>query len=109
MLEEGFWRSAGDREGYARHLAVDAVHVFPGWGIVGRDQALTGVAAATPWEAFTIEEPHVVTLGDGAAALVYTAHAYRGGDAYRAAITSVYERRDGRWQLVLHQQTPLDA
>jgi hypothetical protein len=35
-IEEGFWRAAGDCDRYAEHLAADAVHVFPGWGVAAR-------------------------------------------------------------------------
>ncbi len=109
-LEETFWRASGDREGYEANLATDAVHVFPGWGITDRDSVLAAVAEAEPWETFTIDDPQVVPLGDAAAAVVYEARARRTGQApYVAAMTSVYRRQDGRWQLVLHQQTPLEA
>jgi ketosteroid isomerase-like protein len=106
-LEELFWRAAGDRDAYASHLAGDALHVFPGWGVAERGAVLDGVAAAAPWTSFSIDEPRLVPLGDDAAALVYTARARRAGDEYRAAVTSVYRRHDGGWRLVVHQQTPL--
>jgi hypothetical protein len=71
---------------------------------------LAGVADASPWRRSTIEHPRVVRLGDDAAALVYSAHAVRPGHTpYEAAISSVYRGRDGTWELVLHQQTPLLA
>lgn len=109
-LEEAFWRAAGDRERYEEHLATDAVHVFPGWGVAARGPVLDAVDASAPWETFAIEEPEVVALGEHAAALVYSAHARRAGqEPYAAAVTSVYRRANGAWQLVLHQQTPLPA
>jgi hypothetical protein len=107
-LERAFWRAAGDRERYAAALADDAVHVLPGWGVADREAVLEGVAAAKPWQDFRIEEPRVVPLGDGAAALVYTAVAVRADESpYRAAIASVYRRGATGWELAVHQQTPL--
>jgi hypothetical protein len=106
-LEEAFWRAAGDPDAYATRLAADAVHVFPGWGVAERDAVLGGVASASPWTSFSIEEPRVVQLGDAAAALVYTARASRGAEEYRAGITSAYRRRGDGWELAVHQQTPL--
>jgi ketosteroid isomerase-like protein len=109
VLEEGFWRSAGNRDAYAAHLADDAVHVFPGWGVTAdNERVLQAVESVDPWASFEIEEPTFFELGDAAAALVYTARAHRTGqDEYVAAMTSVYrETRDG-WKLVIHQQTPL--
>ncbi len=107
-IERTFWRSAGDRASYEANLAADAVHVFPEWGIVDRDQALEGVAASAPWTNFTIEHRRLVELGPDVVALVYRACAERSAKpAYAAAVTSVYRRTHGRWQLVVHQQTPL--
>ncbi len=108
-LEEEFWRGAGSRDRYARALAPDAVHVLPGLGVVGRESVLDGVAGAEPWTSFALYDTHIVTIAHDAAALVYTARAERGSGApYSAAIASVYRHSDDRWQLVLHQQTPLD-
>src|SRR4051794_16971091 len=103
-IEQSFWRAAGDADWYAATLAPDAVGVFPGIGVLDRAGVLEGVAGAEPWATFDISEPRVVALADGAAALVYDAHATRsGGVVYDASITSVYRRRDGDWELVLHQ------
>jgi hypothetical protein len=108
QLERHFWRSAGESALYGQHLAADALHVFPGWGIVEREAVLAGVSEAEPWESFHIEDVRVVDLGDSAAALVYEARARRPGkDTYRAAVTSVYRRDERGWSLVLHQQTAL--
>ena len=108
-LEERFWRSAGSRESYAEHLADDAVHVFPGWGVADdNERVLQAVESVEPWERFSIDDLRFVGLGESAAALVYTAHARRAGqDEYIAAMTSVYRRADDGWKLVIHQQTPL--
>jgi predicted GH43/DUF377 family glycosyl hydrolase len=109
VLEEGFWRAAGDRDAYAAHLGGDAVHVFPGWGATtDNERVLQAVETVEPWETFSIDDPRLVEVGEGAAALVYTAHARRAGqDEYVAAMTSVYRRADGGWELVIHQQTPI--
>src|SRR6187551_1162263 len=103
-LEEGFWRAAGHRDAYAAHLADDAVHVFPGWGVTGdNERVLQAVDAVEPWETFAIENLRVVELGEHVAALVYTAHARRAGQGeYVAAVTSVYRRAGVGWQLVIH-------
>ena len=74
-LEEAVWRAAGDRNLYSDQLSDDAVHVFPGWGVAGRDAVLSGVASAAPWERFEVEDPRVLGLGEDTAALVYTCRA----------------------------------
>ena len=108
-LEERFWRAAGSRNAYASHLADDAVHVFPGWGATtDNERVLEAVDEVEPWETFAIDDPRLVELGEGAAALVYTARARRvGQDEYVAAMSSVYRRAADGWELVIHQQTPL--
>jgi hypothetical protein len=107
--EEAFWRAAGSRDAYEAGLAPDAVHVFPGWGVADRESVLDGVASARPWDDVAVDDPRLVPLDRDAAALVYVARARRGRDEYRAAITSVYRRRDEDVELVLHQQTPLEG
>jgi hypothetical protein len=108
-LEEEFWRASGRRQAYEARLADDAVHVFPGWGVTeDNERVLQAVESAEPWKSFTIENPRVLELGEGVAAIAYTSHACREGeDEYVAAITSVYRRTDEGWHLVMHQQTPL--
>ena len=108
-LEEGFWQAAGNRGAYSEHLADDAVHLFPGWGLTtDNERVLEAVEDAEPWETFSIEDLSLLALGEGAAALVYTARARRAGqDEYVAAMTSVYRRDGDGWKLVIHQQTPL--
>jgi hypothetical protein len=109
-LEEEFWRASGDSARYEANLADDAVHVFPGWGVTERQPVLEAVADAEPWERFQIEGARVVELSDEVSALVYTATARRPGrDEYRAAMTTVYRRTQDGWELVLHQQTPLES
>ena len=51
----------------------------------------------------------MVAVGDGGAALVYQAKAFRDADSppFVAAMTSVYAREAGRWRLVLYTQTPV--
>lgn len=108
QLERAFWRAAGDRKAYAEHPADDALHIFPGWGIVDREAALEGAASAQPWQDVTIDDVRIVVLGDEAAALIYTARAQReSGPPYTAAISSVYRRNGDAWRLVVHHQTPL--
>jgi Domain of unknown function (DUF4440) len=108
-LEKRFWTASGHRDQYEENLASDAVHVFPGWGITDRERVLGAVADADPWQTFTIDDPQVVSLSEDSAAVVYTARAQRAGrPPYVAAMTSVYRRTGDDWELVVHQQTPLD-
>jgi len=106
-LEKGFWRSA--RDAFAAHLAHDSVHIFPGWGVTSdNERLLQAIESVDPWASFELQDPILIELGKGAAALVYTARAHRPGqDEYVAGMTSVYRRTGDGWKLVIHQQTPL--
>ena len=103
-IESGFWRTAGDGSFYDEHMADDGFCVF-GIGIMDKEATQAGASASDPWDSFEPLDARVLRLGDDVAVLSYRADAKRGGDAYAAFVTSVYRRLEGRWQLVVHQQT----
>lgn len=108
-LERGFWSASGDPAFYERHVADEALFVFPApVGVLTRAQATAAVAQATPWVEVELSEEHVAGAGRQAAIVAYRAAARRAdGPRYEAYAGSVYVRRDGGWQLVFHQQTPV--
>lgn len=107
-LERRFWAAAGDPGFYRENFAEGGRCVF-GFGIGVMDKAATvaSMEAAEPWTAYDLADIEVVDLHDDAAVVVYTATAERDSQEYRAAVSSVYARRDGRWQLTVHHQTSL--
>jgi hypothetical protein len=107
-LEERFWESAGDRDFYRDNFADDGVMALP-TGLMTKPEVLDAMNGASEWSDYTIDDLHHVEVGDDVTALVYTTNARHLGSAgaYRAAVTSVYVKRNGAWLLVLHQQTPL--
>lgn len=105
-LERAFWAAAGDADFYRRHFAGGGRCVFP-MAILDKEQVVASMREATPWEDLEITDLHVVDVADGVVALAYAASARRPGQGpYEANVGSVYVRRDGAWQLLLHQQTP---
>jgi hypothetical protein len=109
-LERAGWEalSGGDPVAfYDRLLTSDAVMVLPGM-VMDRDEVLRSWNGVTPWSDYRLDERAVVTLGGEVVALTYQATARRPGQTrpYRATMTSVYVRREDRWRLALHQQTP---
>lgn len=111
-LEEEGWRAlstVGDaaREVYATVLRDDAVMLFPGGMRLQGKEGILQSFAAQPWQSFRMEDSQVISLGDNAATVVYRVTAQReGGEPYVALVGSTYVR-DGSWQLVVHQQTPV--
>jgi hypothetical protein len=97
--------AAGGGDAYRARLAADAILVVPGQ-VLDRDAAIAAMDASTGWDAFAMEGPRALPLGDGAALLTYTFTGRRGELEYRAVLASAYRREDD-WRLVFHQQTPL--
>jgi hypothetical protein len=108
-LEERGWQalSSPDPLKFCEEwLADDAVIIVPGM-VIDRATFLQAVAHEQPWASHHIEEPLSIRLTNETAALVYGVRARRDGQPeFAGLLTSVYVKRRGRWQLVLHQQTP---
>ncbi len=62
---------------------------------------------AQPWLAYEFDDTRILEPASDLAVLTYTATAVRGSSTYRALIASTCVRGDGRWRLLVHQQTPL--
>ena len=110
-LEREGWEALSGPDGaafYDEVMADDGVMVFPGM-VLDKPQTLAAIAAERPWSSFELAEVRVVKGNDDSAIVTYRATAQRGRVVYRALMTSVYARRDGRWRLLLHQQTPTPA
>ena len=109
-LEEQGWEalSSADPVQFCNEwLADDAVMIVPGM-VIDRATFLDAVAHEQPWVSHRIEEPRVVQLSNDSAALVYRVKAQRDDQPeFAALLTSIYVNRAGRWQLALHQQTPM--
>ncbi|MFA9430328.1 nuclear transport factor 2 family protein [Egicoccus sp. AB-alg2] len=105
--ERAFWGAGGDADFYREHFADDGHCVFA-VGILDKDAVLQAIAAGAPWTDLQVDEVSVAPIGDDAAAIAYRASALpEGGDVrYETYVSSVYVRRDGRWQLFLHQHVP---
>lgn len=109
-LEEQGWQALSSVEPVEfcdEWLADDAVMIVPGM-VIDRATFLEAVAHEQPWASHRIEDARVLQLTDDSAALVYRVQAQRDGQpAFAGLLTSVYVKRAGRWQLALHQQTPM--
>jgi hypothetical protein len=111
-LEEQGWKALSSPDPVAfceEWLADDAVMIVPGM-VIDRATFLHAVADEEPWASHQIEDPRAIQLTDDAAALVYRVMARRVGQPeFVGLLTSVYAKRADRWQLVLHQQTPMPS
>ncbi len=101
-----------DRAALERFLAQDFVFVRGSGVVAGRDAFLASFASGTlKLDPFTVINPVFVDLGPdaaivgGEATLTGTENGERFVERFRYADT--FKRRDGRWQVVYVQVTPL--
>ncbi len=104
-LERRFWEAGGDPGFYRERFAEDGRCVFA-FGILDKDATVASMEVAGGWSSVEFSELSCLDLAPDVAALAYLADAVSDdGGTYHAAVSSVYVRRDGHWQLVLHQQS----
>ena len=108
-LERRGWEALSGPNGaefYRDAMADDGVMVFPGV-VMDKAAALEAIAGAAPWTWFELTDVRHIDVTPDSGMVVYHAAAQRAGEEiYKAEMTSAYARRNGRWQLVLHQQSP---
>jgi uncharacterized protein (TIGR02246 family) len=108
-LERRGWEALSGPEGaafYANLMDDDGLMVFPGL-VLDRAASLRAIAGAPPWNSFDLDDVREIRPTPDSAIVTYRASARRDSGGYVANMTSVYGRRDGRWRLLLHQQTPI--
>jgi uncharacterized protein (TIGR02246 family) len=107
-LERRGWHALSGRHGaafYEEAMAGDGLMVFPGM-VMDKPKAIATIREVQPWATFELGDVRVA-VDENAALITYQAKAQRAGQAeYEAMMSSVYVRRDGRWLLLLHQQSP---
>lgn len=112
-LERLGWQSLCDGTGSAFYEALmteEGLMVLADGMTMGRDQVAAALQSAPPWASFSIDDPKVVSVGDGVAILVYLGTGFRtGGDAFRAVMSSTYVKQAAGWRLALYQQTPVSS
>ena len=113
-LERRGWDSLCDSTGaqfYGDLMTDDAIMVLADGAVMDRDAVVASLEHAPPWQSYDIDDLRVIAADDGTAALVYVGTGYRDGDqpAFVGVMSSVYVRQDGRWRLVLYQQTPASS
>jgi uncharacterized protein (TIGR02246 family) len=111
-LERRGWEAlsgAGGAAFYGDVMADDGLMVFPGL-VLDKAATIVAIAGAPPWSNFELGDVREIAPTPDSAIVIYRATAQRAGEAeYRANMASVYARCDGRWRLLLHQQTPIPA
>jgi len=111
-LEQRSWVAWKGHDGkfFERFLTSDHVEVEPG-GVIGKAEVVASVAGpACSVESYALGEMKFTRITADVAALTYSASqkATCSGKSVPspAWTTSIYVRRDGRWQNMLYQPTP---
>ena len=109
QLERRGWDALSSADGaafYENLMADDGLMVFTGM-ILDKAATVSAIGDAPPWESFELADVRMIEGTPDSGTIVYRATARRAGEEpYRAMMSTVYARRQGRWRLVLHQQTP---
>ena len=107
-LERRGWAALSGPDGaafYQDAMAEEGLMVFQGM-VMDKATAIATIREVQPWSTFALSNVRI-TGDDNAALVTYQAKAQRAGQPeYEAVMSSVYVRRDGRWLLLLHQQSP---
>lgn len=111
QMERSVWEAlaAGEHATFGDYLADD-IMLIGGEGVVGKQELMGELEGATV-EAYEIGDFQVTRPGSGVAVVAYRySETFRPADADSATTfegwaTSVWENRDGTWQVVLHQSS----
>jgi hypothetical protein len=110
-LEESGWAAISTGNGdFYRDLVLDeTICVEPDGVSTGAELAADIDANKSPFSGYQLDDAKVLPLGAESALITYRA-TVRLADSdfsFQLYMTSVYLRRDGRWRLTFHQQTPV--
>ncbi|MEE6271790.1 nuclear transport factor 2 family protein [Georgenia sp. MJ206] len=112
-VERRGWDSLCDGSGaelYGALMTAEAVMVLAHGVVLDRAGVVASLADAPRWRTYELDDVRLVPVGADAAALVYTARAYRDGEPpFESLMSSTYVRAGGAWRLALYQQTPLPS
>ncbi len=112
-LEHAGWRSLCDGTGgdfYGDIMTADGVMILAHGYALTRTEVIASLADAPPWERYEIDDAKVFPLAEDVASVVYTGRGFRPHEPpFVAVMSSTYVRTEGRWRLVIYQQTPVPA
>lgn len=103
-LEESWWTMGAAEARRRMHPSCIMSFVH---GILQGEEVLAAVDAAARWDSVQIGDRHKVETED-CVVLGYRADAVGKRGDYSAVCSSTWVRQEEGWQLIQHQQTPLE-
>ncbi|MDO5496054.1 MAG: nuclear transport factor 2 family protein [bacterium] len=95
-------------EHYGRLMTPDGLMILSNGLVMDRETVMASLSEAQPWESYEFSEERVVSVGEGATALVFRAVATRAGEEpFEALMSSTYVLEGGEPRLALYTQTPV--
>lgn len=101
-------QSSADLDHYRDICRADALFIMPGM-VASLEESIAGLEQSPPWDSFELTDARLRELGEQAAVILYRFTGRRAEMTYSADMASTYEHTGGRWQLVVHQQTPVNS
>jgi ketosteroid isomerase-like protein len=98
---------ASDADWFERHLASDFRCILADGGMLDRTAFLDGVARPSAMRSFDVEDVSVQVEGEVAIVQARSVFEQADGRRGQARRTDVWIGRDGRWQALTAQTTPL--
>ncbi len=94
-----------DGDFYRRYLADDTIAIVP-YGIFNKQQVVEQMSSsANPLRSSAVTDVRAIALSSDCGLVTYRA-SYPSGDVF---VSSLYLKRDGVWQGVFYQQTPVEG
>lgn len=106
-LERQFW--TGGSRFYEENIDESCLIAFNSdmAGVMSNKDIAATVKDGNRWKDLEMELKGLVTPSDDTAILSYEVRATgESGARYAALVSTGYAKRDGRWKMVFHQQTP---
>jgi hypothetical protein len=91
---------------YAHVLDDTVMMLLPGGIALGERVQIIESMSGTPWSRYALDDLRTVHPTPDTGLVTYGVLAARGDAEYAALVSSFSVRRDGRWRLAFHQQTP---
>lgn len=110
-LEERFWlEGGGNPDFWRRYFAEEGLVALP-FGIMGKPRTVEAMEQSHRWVRVEMQDLHVVPVAAASLLVTYRAVADRAEerDAYVAIVSSLYVRRGHGWELLFHQQSPVEG